>query len=861
MNKSKHILFSMLVPLIMVGLVCVIAYFACGVGITSNDCYDQYIPFFGAYYDVLTEGKSIFYSFTGSLGYDFWGVFAYYLASPLNLIVVFFDKADIIYAIEIIMIIKIVLCGGSFATFISHRFPKAKPAKVVLFSTMYALSGYMVGYLWNIMWLDGIVLFPLIMMGMDMMFRKDKPQWFLYTAFLALAILTCYFMGYMICIFIFLYFFIHPFENIKDFGKKFLRIGLSSLLAIGLSGVILVPAFESIRATAISNESMPGLELIGNFADCFKTVMIGVPAHGVSFDQEEANLFISVFGLLLVFVYFSSKGIRLSDKIRKAVLLVFLFACFNVKFLNFIWHGFHVQYGIPNRFSIFVIFLFLTMGFEVTSLKKSAVSKRSLFIGWGVLCTCLTLIAFFRQELIVNAVLTALLALIYVFIMAFSGGEAKFNAVRTLAMIEIMVMFVVGIFSSCGVVFGDYGYYQKTFQSINDNKEPGLYREKLDKVYNRNAIYYQNVMCFMTFEDLNADTIKDFFEVTRNMGHQGTINESTYYGLNSMGLFSTLHNYKLSMYYNKIGGSGGNSNSVYYGENAFMDMLLGVRYYYRRYEPVNSSAYEYVRTEDGVDIYRNKYELSMGYAVNDEFLKAKLDYNPFTSMNRMSVSITGRNAFVYNNFEYESTNEYGDQFYTYTAGRDGEVLVKADYGYIKDILIWVGDKLVYEGCNEQVILSAGEVKRGETVKVKLSFRTNKYPKYEVPIYSATMIQPVLEKVYEELSKEQLIIEAYSDTYIEGRITLEEPRKVLVTLPTAKGWKVMVDGVETEYDEYQEIFYVLEVDEGEHVITFSYETPGFRKGLILTLASALVYAVAIAVTLIIRNRKKPQLNDN
>ena len=120
--------------------------------------------FLGAYYDVLTEGKSMFFSSTGALGYDFWAVFAYYLVSPLNLIIVFFDKADLIYAIEIIMIIKVVLCGGSFATFISNRYPKSNAGRVVLFSTIYALSGYMVGYMWNVMWLDGLVLFPLIIM-------------------------------------------------------------------------------------------------------------------------------------------------------------------------------------------------------------------------------------------------------------------------------------------------------------------------------------------------------------------------------------------------------------------------------------------------------------------------------------------------------------------------------------------------------------------------------------------------------------------------------------------------------------------------------------------------------------------------
>ena len=92
MKKIKHVLLSMLVPLVIVGLVLVIAHIFCGVGLTSNDCFEQYIPFFSAYYDVLTEGDSIFYSLTGAMGYDFWSVFSYYLACPLNLVILLFGQ-------------------------------------------------------------------------------------------------------------------------------------------------------------------------------------------------------------------------------------------------------------------------------------------------------------------------------------------------------------------------------------------------------------------------------------------------------------------------------------------------------------------------------------------------------------------------------------------------------------------------------------------------------------------------------------------------------------------------------------------------------------------------------------------------
>ena len=86
MKKFKHVYISTLVPLGIMGLIYLIAYLTCGTGLVTNDCYEQYVPFFNAYYDIIHDKGSMFYSLTGSMGYDFWAVFSYYLVSPLNLI-------------------------------------------------------------------------------------------------------------------------------------------------------------------------------------------------------------------------------------------------------------------------------------------------------------------------------------------------------------------------------------------------------------------------------------------------------------------------------------------------------------------------------------------------------------------------------------------------------------------------------------------------------------------------------------------------------------------------------------------------------------------------------------------------------
>ena len=59
--------------------------------ITTYDSIHQYVPFFNAYYDKIKNLDNIFYSFTGGLGYDFYSLWTYYLTSPINLIIVFYE--------------------------------------------------------------------------------------------------------------------------------------------------------------------------------------------------------------------------------------------------------------------------------------------------------------------------------------------------------------------------------------------------------------------------------------------------------------------------------------------------------------------------------------------------------------------------------------------------------------------------------------------------------------------------------------------------------------------------------------------------------------------------------------------------
>ena len=61
------------------------------------------------------------------------------------------------------IVLKLGLCGGTFSWYLAYK-EKGKSCFPVLFGTMYALSSFMIGYYFNLMWFDSIAMLPLVML-------------------------------------------------------------------------------------------------------------------------------------------------------------------------------------------------------------------------------------------------------------------------------------------------------------------------------------------------------------------------------------------------------------------------------------------------------------------------------------------------------------------------------------------------------------------------------------------------------------------------------------------------------------------------------------------------------------------------
>ena len=174
---DKLYLFSLLIPIIIMLVIFYIRdIFPFGEADRSFlhiDMYHQYFPFLTEFYHKLKNGESLLYSWNTGIGSNFIALYAYYLASPINWLCVLVPEPYLMEFQTYFMVLKIGLCGLTFTYYIRKHF-QTESWIVLCFSLFYALSGFMAAYNWNVMWLDVIVLVPLVILGLERLVMEGK---------------------------------------------------------------------------------------------------------------------------------------------------------------------------------------------------------------------------------------------------------------------------------------------------------------------------------------------------------------------------------------------------------------------------------------------------------------------------------------------------------------------------------------------------------------------------------------------------------------------------------------------------------------------------------------------------------------
>ena len=328
------------------------------------DLWHQYYPFFRVEREKLLTGGSFFYSWQNGLGSNFISLISYYAMSPLNWLSVFWDGDHVREALTVILIMKIGFAGAFFQRFLRYTY-RRNDFSTCVFSVMYSLSSFTLGYYWNVMWFDTIALFPLVMLGIVKICREGK--WKTYTFSLALSLIANYYIGYFTCIFSVFMFFAAgaiEFRGVKDWLYKFWVMIRSSILGLALSAFITVPAYLGLQTTySADNRSIwEKLRAIlsedTKYYESWKSLLANTISYNAPTKVEGLpNFACGMLALVLFGVFLFSFRIKLSEKISTLIMLYVIVISCNMRQLNYIWHGFHFTNQIPYRFAFIFSFV------------------------------------------------------------------------------------------------------------------------------------------------------------------------------------------------------------------------------------------------------------------------------------------------------------------------------------------------------------------------------------------------------------------------------------------------------------------------------------------------------------------------
>ena len=187
------------ISFLIVSGIALLAFFKVGLepfgvkAVTIDDAKIQYIDFFTYLVDVLNGVRTPVYDFSNLLGGNTIGAFSYYLTSPFNLLLLFFGKEGVYQFFDIAVLLKLGTAAATFAWYLQRRFSdRILPVFVVALSMGYGMMQYCIQQSSNIMWLDGVYMLPLVLLGVyEVVHRKSVWR-------LALAVaLTIYFNWYI----------------------------------------------------------------------------------------------------------------------------------------------------------------------------------------------------------------------------------------------------------------------------------------------------------------------------------------------------------------------------------------------------------------------------------------------------------------------------------------------------------------------------------------------------------------------------------------------------------------------------------------------------------------------------------------
>ena len=307
------------------------------------DMYQQVIPLLTDLKDILSGKQSLFFNLNNAGGMNFLGVFFFFIASPFSLLVVFFEKTEMVHLVNILTLLKLGLSGFTAALYLRKHFDKLSQMFVTVLAVSYGLCGYGMLYFQNNIWLDEMYLFPLLMLCFDLLVEKRKIVPF--TVVLAAVVVVNYYISYMVIIFVLLLMGIFCYRHRNDEKYKYAGFDLfiSCMFAALASAVVWIPCFtqylSSGRTTSLIDE-LASCSFLGGYQTTLSTLM---PT--------------SLLIMIVVICAFDANP-RKKEQNTALILLFLTVVPLVIEPINKMWHtGSYMSF--PSRYGFITVFMFM----------------------------------------------------------------------------------------------------------------------------------------------------------------------------------------------------------------------------------------------------------------------------------------------------------------------------------------------------------------------------------------------------------------------------------------------------------------------------------------------------------------------
>ena len=748
-----------------------------------SDMGGQYIGFFSYLRYIGLGYNNIMYQTLGALGGGYFGTWAYYTSDPLDLIVLLFDPLRLSDAIYFLTLIKISLCGFTFACFLKNGHIRCnRPFIVIISSVSYALMSFNIFYSLNIMWISGSIMLPLVILGVDHILDSKRKELFIIS--LAVSVIVNYYTAYMIVVFCILYFVYRAVCNhydMKCFIKRSTELFLSGLLSAALSAWLWLPVLIDLSKGKFSESSNIHYGMVRTPLAILRQYL------PMSFDgitvKDAPPLYCGLLVTVLVAGYFFQKRISIRKRLAAlAVIAVFgLSLSFNL--FDLVWHCFRMPNGFPGRYSFIVSFFLISLFAESIECFISTYFKKNIFI--------------------LNAVIV-----IFVF------ADMMFNS-------------VYGIYSLDNDPITEGYSYNSDYEYFYINSEiykacglayPSRITSGLEYTHIDDFVFAIPSLDFYS-SSYNYD-ISGFF---RNLGMNSVLHYTEDSGI--CPVTATILNVNGAVSYK--------SDDAY---NVMFDLYEPVyssenfTFYRNQYAGSLGYLYDedtYTESVSG-DVFDNMNHLYHDLAGENVFIRCMREENDTVPIDK-SIKYA-KEIIVY--------PEAGMHLFMYVSP-DGYYVNEK---YCNDYLYLNGNLIAYySNIPDRYVVDLGY---SDGTVLNFTYETD-YIDNEVYFYSFD--DELFTDSASRLCEKGLNNVVYSCNGIDASVTADKDCNLAVFLPYESGYRIVMDGKPVQYDSYAECVISIPISEGNHDIHISFFTPGLKAGIIISLIGMIVLVILVSLS--------------